>query len=211
MPTPKPDVELLAIAQDFLSGNGEIPTFASKDFLFELPEVAKLYDLRRDKPVADSFMNIAALMADVAFRTPPAFIASTMKKHQESVGAAVPPMLLYEIQADNPYPGFPIGYRHANHGINDVLLFNPAEDQVAPELLGNWRNAVNQLQGAWLDFCYGKMPWAPFQASDKDGFDPIYVFPDRGEGRLCQELHEVDGTKTANRWRALLKAALEKN
>ncbi|KAM0227136.1 hypothetical protein ACHAP5_012241 [Fusarium lateritium] len=109
-------------------------------------------------------------------------------------------MLLYEIQATNPYKNCPLGYKKANHGINDLMLFNPAQDQVLLEDPENWVSAVGQIQAAWLDFCYGKMPRAPFEGSDDlNSPGDIYVFPDSRDGRLCQALDDVEGTRTAAR------------
>ncbi|KAF5231643.1 hypothetical protein FANTH_13310 [Fusarium anthophilum] len=208
-PPPRPEAEILPIAQEVLAGSAMIPQLNSGDSPFCVPEVAQAYNLRREKSCLDSFENLAGLMADVAFRTPPLYSAAVIKKHQIAHGHASH-VLLYEIQATNPYKNWSLGYKRANHGINDIFLFDPAEDQVAAEHLENWVSTVGQVRAAWLDFCYGKMPWAPFQWSENiDSLGGIYVFPDGGEGRLCKTLDEVDGNATATRWRALLKTSLE--
>ncbi|RKK10007.1 hypothetical protein BFJ68_g8812 [Fusarium oxysporum] len=211
-PPPRPEAEILPIAQEVLAGSAMTPQLNSGDSPFCVPEVAQAYNLSREKSCLDSFEDLAGLMADVAFRTPPMYSAAVIKKHQiaHDHAANAAHVLLYEIQATNPYKNWPLGYKRANHGINDIFLFNPAEDQVPVKHLENWVSTVGQIQAAWLDFCYGKMPWAPFQwLEDIDSLGGIYVFPDGGEGRLCKTLDEVDGTATATRWRALLKTSFE--
>ncbi|KIL92441.1 hypothetical protein FAVG1_04852 [Fusarium avenaceum] len=206
---PQPEAQILPVAQEVLAGSAMIPQLNSSDSPFSVPTIAQAYDLSREKSCMDSFEDLAGLMADVAFRTPPLYSAAVINKHQNSRGDAAP-VLLYEIQATNPYKNWPLGYKKANHGINDLMLFNPAQDQVLPEDLENWVSAVGQIQAAWLDFCYGKMPWAPFEASDDlNSLGGIYVFPDGGDGRLCQVLDDVDGTRTAARWRAIFNTALQ--
>ncbi|KAF5600656.1 triacylglycerol lipase V precursor [Fusarium pseudoanthophilum] len=206
---PLPEAQILPIAREVLAGSAMTPQLNSDDSPFCVSEVAQAYNLTREKSCLDSFEDLAGLMADVAFRTPPIYSAGVIKKHQIAHGHASP-VLLYEIQATNPYKNWSLGYKRANHGINDIFLFNPAEDQVPAEHLENWVSTVGQVRAAWLDFCYGKMPWAPFGwPEDVDSLGGIYVFPDGGDGRLCKTLDEVDGTATATRWRALLKASFE--
>ncbi|KAF4333990.1 triacylglycerol lipase V precursor [Fusarium beomiforme] len=211
-PPPRPEEQILPIAQDVLAGSAMVPQLDSNDSPFCIPAIAQAYNLDREKSCLDSFEDLASLMADVAFRAPPIYSAAVIKKHQaaNSNTANAAPVLLYEIQATNPYKNWSLGYKMANHGINDIMLFNPAEDQVPTEHLESWLSAVNQVQAAWLDFCHGNMPWTPFQWSgDIDSLGGIYVFPDGGQGRLSETLDDVDGTVIATRWRALLKAALE--
>ncbi|KAF5631098.1 triacylglycerol lipase V precursor [Fusarium tjaetaba] len=206
---PLPEAQILPIAREVLAGSAMTPQLNSDDSPFCVSEVAQAYNLTREKSCLDSFEDLAGLMADVAFRTPPIYSAAVIKKHQIAHGHSSH-VLLYEIQATNPYKNWSPGYKRANHGINDIFLFNPAEDQVPAEHLENWVSTVGQIRAAWLDFCYGKMPWAPFEWSENiDSLGGIYVFPDGGEGRLCKTLDEVDGTATATRWRALLKTSLE--
>ncbi|KAG5759945.1 hypothetical protein H9Q72_011931 [Fusarium xylarioides] len=181
-PPPRPEAGILPIAQEVLAGSAMTPQLNSADSPFCVPEVAQAYNLIREKSCSDSFEDLAGLMADVAFRTPPIYSAAVIKKHQIAHGHTSH-VLLYEIQATNPYKNWSLGYKRANHGINDIFLFNPAEDQVPAEHLENWVSTVGQIRAAWLDFCYGKMPWAPFEWSeDIDSLGGIYVVPDGGEG-----------------------------
>ncbi|WZH49538.1 hypothetical protein QYS62_010739 [Fusarium acuminatum] len=193
----QPEAQILPVAQEVLAGSAMIPQLNSSESPFSVPAIAQAYDLSREKSCMDSFEDLAGLMADVAFRTPPLYSVAVINKHQNLRGNAAP-VLLYEIQATNPYKNWPLGYKEANHGINDLMLFNPAQDQVLPEDLENWVSAVGQIQAAWLDFCYGKMPWAPFEGSDDlNSLGGIYVFPD------------IDGTRTAARLRVLFNTALQ--
>ncbi|PNP79285.1 hypothetical protein FNYG_07361 [Fusarium nygamai] len=206
---PLPEAQILPIAREVLAGSAMTPQLNADDSPFCVSEVAQAYNLSRGKSCLDSFEDLAGLMADVAFRTPPIYSAGVIKKHQIAHGHDSQ-VLLYDIQATNPYKNWSLGYKRANHGINDIFLFNPAEDQVPEEHLENWVATVGQIRAAWLDFCYGKMPWAPFEwREDIGSLGGIYVFPDGGEGKLCKTLDEVDGAATATRWRALLKTSFE--
>ncbi|KAF5712487.1 triacylglycerol lipase V precursor [Fusarium mundagurra] len=206
---PLPEAQILPVAREVLAGSAMTPQLNSDDSPFCVSEVAQAYNLTREKSCLNSFEDLAGLMADVAFRTPPIYSAAVIKKHQIAHGHASH-VLLYEIQATNPYKNWSLGYKRANHGINDIFLFNPAEDQVPAEHLENWMSTVGQVRAAWLDFCYGKVPWIPFEWSeDVESLGGIYVFPDGGEGRLCKTLDEVDGAATATRWRELLKTSFE--
>lgn len=208
---PRPDDEIVAVARDMFSTSAMVPAALLPDFPFSAPAVAEAYGLDRDQAPSNAFANWADLMADVTFRTPPLHIAAVMKDRHDRLGIEdAPPILVYEIRAANPFRDSPATYWRANHGANDVMLFNPAEDQVSPEHLDYWRGVVSQVQGAWLDFCYGGMPWEPYggaKGPEADGFGPVFVFQDGPRGKLCRYLAEIDGFQTAVRWRALLEAA----
>ncbi|KAH6684930.1 Alpha/Beta hydrolase protein, partial [Plectosphaerella plurivora] len=208
---PKPDDEMLACAHDMISTSSMVPGALLEDFPFSAPPVAESYGLDRDQSPSNAFANWADLMADITFRVPPLQVASAMKDYRDRIGLSdAPPILVYEIRATNPYRDSPATYRRANHGANDVMLFNPAEDQVPPEHLSDWKGAVGQVQAAWLDFCCGRTPWEPFdgvEGTESDGFGPVFVFQDGPRGKLCRSLAEIDGYQTAVRWRALLEVA----
>jgi carboxylesterase type B len=208
---PKTDDEMLICAYELFSTSAMVPRNILEDFPFSAPAVAESYGLDGEHSPSNSFANWADLIADITWRTPPLHVASTMKEHRERIGLEnAPPILVYEIAATNPYRDSPPTYKRANHAINDVMLFNPAEDQVPPEHLNDWKGAVGQIQGAWLNFCYGEAPWEPFdgvKGPDADGFGPVFVFQDGPRGKLCRSLAEVDRFQTAVRWRALLEVA----
>ncbi|KAF4951170.1 hypothetical protein FGADI_7660 [Fusarium gaditjirri] len=149
-PLPPPtrlEAEILLIAQEVLAGSAMTPQLNSGDSPFCVPDVTHAYSLSRGRSCLDSFEDLVGLMADVAFRTLPIYSTAVIKKHPIAHGHAADStrVLLYEIQATNPYKNWPLGHKTANHGINDIFLFNPAEDQVPIEHLENWMSAVGQI------------------------------------------------------------------
>lgn len=163
-----------------------------EDFPFQYREVLKTYDIGG----LTSFKNWAALIADVMFRVPPTYLASQYPNSK---------MFIYGIAAQNPFPNWAPGYRKANHGLNDILLFNVAEDLVPAEHLDDWKGSVEQIQSSWLDFCYGSNSWAPFKTTENGELGPFYKFGDGKDGQLCHSLEELLGQETAKRFKAILE------
>ncbi|OJJ06436.1 hypothetical protein ASPVEDRAFT_32735 [Aspergillus versicolor CBS 583.65] len=161
-------------------------------FPLQYHEVLKAYNIG----VATSFTNWAALAADVMFRLPPMYLASRYPNTK---------MFIYEIAARNPFPNWKPSYGKANHGINDILLFNVAEDLVPAEHLSDWQGSVEQIQSAWLDFCYGLDPWAHFKTTENGDPGPFYKFRNGKDGQLCHSLEELLGQETAKRFKAILE------
>ncbi|SPO04566.1 related to triacylglycerol lipase V precursor [Cephalotrichum gorgonifer] len=197
---PLPDDEMLQAARDVFSANGMLSE--ARSFPHGHPGIAAAYGIENalDQPSANT-EGWAALIADVAFRIAPVYVAAASKRHR----AGGSPILVYEIAATNPFSKWAWGYRKANHGINDAMLFDVAGDQVPAEHRDEWRPAAAALQDAWLDFCYGRRPWEPFAAGEKLG--PVYRFENGSRGTLCWSLEELVGEKVAKRWRALLNAS----
>ena len=137
----------------------------------------------------------AQLLADLAFRIPPLHLAL---RHTAS------DVLVYDMRTTNPYPKWTLAFGRANHAINDLFVFNPAEDQVPRELLERHRQSVAQAREAWLDFCYGKQPWRPMRR-EGDSFGPLFSFENGPCRRESETLEEAVGVELAAKWRLIMK------
>ena len=141
----------------------------------------------------------ANLLADCIFRIPSMYTART----DQSRGRKI---LLYEFCATNPYPGQSSWYCKANHGVNDLFIFNPAFDKVPEEHKADFQGASAEAQRCWLEFCHGKMPWPQANGIER-GHEPIYVFENGAGSRLAYGLAEAVGKQTAARFEAVLSKA----
>jgi hypothetical protein len=137
----------------------------------------------------------ADLLADIAFRIPPLHIAA---HHPANV-------LVYDLKCKNPYPAWTWAFGRANHAVNDLFLFDVAPDLVPGDLREAHDGNVTQIRAAWLDFCYGRLPWNSFD-SNKGKLGPVHVFEHGSEGREGESLEEAMGDEVAGQWRAVLKA-----
>ncbi|KAI0477064.1 Alpha/Beta hydrolase protein [Xylariaceae sp. FL0804] len=189
----QPDDGMLAAAANLMSANGMLKSPA--DVPFSHSAVIEAYGLQDalDAP-SRAVDGWSSLMADLAFRLAPLYVAAL-----HPGGGA----LVYEIQATNPFPSWATSYGKANHGINDLLLFNVAEDQVGPAELEHWRSSVAQVQGAWLDFSYGKQPWEPVRRGTYQ-LGPICKMDGKGPLKTCDTVEELVGDVDARRWKSLL-------
>lgn len=190
---PLPDDQIRGKLLSLFASNGMVVDPST----FPQPSIAHDYGLETtiDTPSA-AMHQWAEFMADVAFRIPPLHIALV---HRTS------PVLVYNIEATNPYPNWASSYGRANHAINDLFLFNAAEDQVAPALQDGYRGAVAQIRSAWIKFCHGIHPWQPLNR-DNGSLGPIFTFQDGPTGRLGETLEEAVGEQKATRWRSILKS-----
>ncbi|KAK4150170.1 Alpha/Beta hydrolase protein [Chaetomidium leptoderma] len=209
---PLPDAKMLSAARDVFSANGMLSGDDAQSFPSNQPAVAAAYGIEGaalERP-STNIDGWAALIADVAFRIAPVYVAAeASKRRRAAAAAAAGGIFVYEIAATNPFPKWAWGYGKANHGVNDVLLFDVAGDQVPAEHRDEWRPAAAALQAAWLDFCHGRRPWEPLAAvGDGEKLGPVYRFENGGSGgRLCHSLEDLVGEKVARRWRAVLNAS----
>ena len=141
----------------------------------------------------------ANLLADCVFRIPSMYTARTDRSGGRKI-------LLYEFCATNPYPGQSSWYGKANHGVNDLFIFDPAFDKVPIEHKVDFKGASVEAQRCWLEFCHGRMPW-PQANSVARGREPIYVFENGSSSHLAQGLDEAIGKETAARFETILSAA----
>ncbi|XP_014553792.1 hypothetical protein COCVIDRAFT_40218 [Bipolaris victoriae FI3] len=191
---PAPDNRMRATIYDLASSNGMI--VSPETFPDAHPSVTEAYDLTPYlKHPSSGMYKWAELLADVAFRVPPLHIAA---HHPANV-------LLYEIRCKNPYEKWAWSFGRANHAVNDVFLFDVASDLVSKELQGPHAGNVAQIRAAWLDFCYGKLPWSPYRHQDSR-LGPVHVFEHGENGRDAESLEEAVGETMAAQWRAVLKA-----
>lgn len=190
---PLPDDKFLLTAKDLISTNGMFDD--PESFPFSYSDIVKAYG--SEKGLAQPTQAIdgwTSLPADVMFRIPPVYIASLLRGRC--------PLFIYEIAATNPFPKWTESYRKANYGLNDIMLFNVAEDAIPAEHLEDWRGAVAALQNSWLDFCHGQYSWPPVR---KDGdLGPICRFVNKKDVTACESFDELVGERIANRWRAVL-------
>jgi hypothetical protein len=180
-----------------------------------------------------AFSQWTELLADINFRIPPIYFAlqaskastdpsEDMNMKENLTGGDI---FVYSIHATNPFPLWPMSYRRANHAINDILVFNVAADIVAAQakdrqdgykkgIANHWdeySGAVADIQGAWIQFCYGIRPWRQFdaQARTKGEMGPVYVFKNSGESREYASVREAEGHETEEKWVAILDATRE--
>lgn len=141
----------------------------------------------------------AHLLADCVFRIPSMYTARTDRSRGRKI-------LLYEFYATNPYPGQASWYGKANHGVNDLFIFNPALDKVPEEHKVDFQGASAEAQRCWLEFCHRRMPW-PHANGVARGREPIYVFANGSRSHLAQGLVKAVGKETAARFEVVLSLA----
>ncbi|USP77950.1 hypothetical protein yc1106_05224 [Curvularia clavata] len=191
---PAPDDRMRATIFDLASSNGMI--VSPKKFPDAYPDVTEAYNISSALEHPSSAMyRWANLLADMAFRIPPLHIAA---HHPANV-------LLYEIRCKNPYEKWAWSFGRANHAVNDVFLFDVAPDLISEQLQSAHAGNVAQIRAAWLDFCYGKLPWMPYRQQD-NRLGPIHVFEHGEKGRDAESLEEAVGQDMAAQWRAVLDA-----
>lgn len=197
MATGKPlvDDKMQARIQTMFASNGlvnDAPNFPPES-------IAKAYGLENTRKTPSvAYKTWSELMADMAFRVSALHVALA---HRSS------DVFVYTIEATNPYPKWATSFGRANHAINDLFVFNAAEDQVPDELREGYTGAVKQMRSAWLDFCHGIKPWQPFNR-DNDTLGPIFTFQNGPTGRLGRTLEEAVGEQKAARLRAILKSEM---
>jgi hypothetical protein len=138
----------------------------------------------------------AHLLADCIFRIPSMYTARTNRSKGNKI-------LLYEFCATNPYPGQSSWYGKANHGVNDLFIFNPAPDKIPEEHKAEFQEASAEAQRCWLEFCHGRMPWPQANRVER-GQEPIYVFENGNASHLAHGLAEALGEEAAVRFEAVL-------
>lgn len=158
--------------------------------------LTKTYGLEKSLQNPEEKLEVwAEFIADLMFRVPPLFIA---QHHQGSK------VFLYDFQSTNPFRGWPLGYNKANHAISDLFFFNAGGDLVESQHKEAYDGAVNELQSAWIDFCYGKYAWAAFKKNESGAIGPIRTFENGGKGLVYQTLEEFIPDTVVRRWRTAL-------
>lgn len=191
---PASDAKMRERIYDLASSNGMI--IAPEKFPDAYPDITDLYGITSSLEHPSSAMyEWADIMADIAFRIPGLHIAA---HHPANV-------LVYEIQCKNPYPLWSWSFGRANHAVNDLFLFDVAPDLVPEDLQEAHAGNVAQIRAAWLDFCYGKLPWQPC-SRDSDSLGPVHVFEHGYKGRDSEALEQALGDRIAQIWRAILRA-----
>ena len=138
----------------------------------------------------------AALLGHVLFNFPTYLLAERLSKESRSSK-----VWLYHYEARNPYPASH-SRDMAHHGVNDLLLFNPGQDQIPAEHLEAWIGAVEQTQRSWIEFVNGESPWSPVRG-DLSTLGPLFKFED-GQGSAEHDtLEAAIGQPAASQWEAM--------
>lgn len=153
-------------------------------------------DATSTKQPTNAMLQWSSLLADCVFRIPYLYTARRNRSPHNNI-------LLYEFKATNPYPSGTSWYGKANHGINDLFIFNTAFDKVPEKHRGEYDGAVREAQRCWLEFCHGRLPW-PHANGIESGKEPIYVFENGEQSHLAKGLEEALGRKVAAKWEAVL-------
>jgi len=191
--TPLPNELILESAETYFRYNG-LPKPTGR-FPDSAPGVCKEYHIseRGLSEPRESFEGWVQLGADIVFRFPPLYIARTAPK----IGSARK-VYLYEFKAPNPYAPGSMWHGRANHGANDLFVFNPAEDLVGDDFKPGFAGAVKAVQDKWLDFIHGLSPWTAYNAVERGG--TCFVFDDGETSHEAASLVETVGKEKSEQW-----------
>jgi hypothetical protein len=212
---PLPNDTILSRVTDLTLANAMPLDFSS--FPASYPSIISAYDLDRPSSAAPdthrepsllkkpslAFNKWTDLLGDLNFRIPPLYFALNAADPQSQPAGDI---FIYSIQATNPFPLWPNSYRRANHAINEIFLFNVAEDMVPSDHADEYRGAVADMQAAWIQFCHGIKPWKSFKGGAKTKMGPVYVFQNGGLSREYETIREAEGAQTVEKWMAVLEA-----
>jgi carboxylesterase type B len=190
---PYTDSGMRGIIDGFLSTSGIV---RGTDAVFQ-PNVLKAYNIEnaRTELRPQDLQGCAELLADVIFKIPAILVAL---KHTHGK------VFLWNLQATNPHPGWTLGYQKAHHALADLMVFDVANDLVAPQHREEYDPPVKQLQQDWTDFCYGELQWDEFVARN-EAMGPVYTYENYGRGGRRAALVGAVGDDTLSRWREVLK------
>lgn len=201
---PRPDNIILEKAEHLLGVNGMLTT-QKKSFPFSHPSVIQAYGIEDAlQQPGRAWRSWAQLVTDCAFG-----IAAVYSAVAHSRRCPTSNVLLYDFQATNPFEKSPHFHGKANHGINDLYLFNVAEDLVPKRYLEDWRGAVAQVQSVWIDICHQKLPWGRFNVSIDENLDlkkmgPVFVFSNGGKKDVKETLEDAISPGFPEKWSTVL-------
>ncbi|KAH7310155.1 Carboxylesterase [Rhexocercosporidium sp. MPI-PUGE-AT-0058] len=183
--------EKLEVAKLVLASNGLLKTTN----FFLNPTLLAAYNIdtssKTPETNAISHKGLAELLADFLFR------ASAVQTALKYPGDA----FLYDFQSTNPFLGARQSYKQANHGVNDLFVFNVAEDQVPAEDRANWAASAKQTQELWIRFVNGEKPWGAIDAGKKG---PAFTFADGAKGGEKETIKLAVGDEHWKRWDMIL-------
>jgi hypothetical protein len=156
--------------------------------------IMEFYELSWPSVVPAEIHAWAALLADIIFRLPPYLVAIAARDEWPPTAGKV---YLYEFQAKSPYPNWRPGYDRSHHAVTDIFLFDVAADLVPEQHRNRWDMAVSELQSAWIQFCWGKLPWT---AASMDSAETVYGLQDDKTWQSWQDLSDLVGDRTIQRW-----------
>lgn len=197
-PTPRPDADILCQANGVFSA-APIISYASQ-YPSSNAEVVSRYRLENavTNP-SKAAPQWAQLLTDILFWIP------TLRVAVGAPGANARSIFLYIFDAVNPFPGTS-SCGVANHGVNDLYLFNVAQDLVPAGSLEEFKRGVATVQRAWIDFCHGEKPWAPVrrERTEVARRGPIMSFNNAEGGTSYDSIEEAVGKEWARQWSAVL-------
>lgn len=196
---PRSDAEILDQAKELFSDSPVVSdpiTYPSSN-----SDVVSRYRLGKSIDLPSKAANQwAQLLTDLLFWVPTLRIATnTANTNGQNI-------LLYTFDAVNPFPAA-ASYGVANHGVNDLYLFNVAQDHVPGDRLEAWSQGVTAVQTAWVNFCYGGIPWEPVRQvrTEIALCGPIYSFNNKTGGCCFDTIGEAVGRELAGQWSALME------
>lgn len=202
------------VAWDFMSStfsrNGCVAS--PKDFPFDNRGLMQAYGLESLSKIDDSapalklstyWQSWAELLGHVLFNFPTYLLAERLAE-----STLAPKTWLYHYEARNPYPASH-SRDMAHHGVNDLLLFNIAPDQIPDEHLEAWDGATEQTQLSWIQFVNGDDPWNPLRKGSSE-IGPVFVFADGKDSREHESLHDALGGHLADGWSKMRSSCFSK-
>jgi carboxylesterase type B len=198
---PQPDAKILETLP-LLFNNSLIPL--SENFPFNHQGVIDAYGLRSSlfTPSQD-LSKWGTLVAHFLFNVSTLHTCTILQDVARRGG-----IWLYHLTVTCPYPASHAP-KKAHHGINDLILFNNAADQVPQDLRVSWDAAVEKVRSSWIEFVNGGSPWDPLQPKTTLGtvedMGPVFVFADRRESRVYDRLDDALGKELMGKWGAVLQ------
>ena len=200
--TMKSDEDILKQLQSTIETNH---TFADhKAFPEHFSNVLEAYRLQDViKSPSKHIGGIASLLGNILFDFPTLYLPLAMYKSGSSSQ-----VWLYRYSITNTYPASH-SYRKAHHGVNDLLLFNPAPEMIPEVDRASWDAGVLQTQRSWIEFANGESPWTRVRhdvaVDSVSTLGPIFHFADHGKSREFNTLRECVGEDLAERYNAVLR------
>ena len=198
----KSDKDILKQLQSTIETNH---TFADpKAFPEQFSNVLKVYDLQDAiKSPSKHIDGIASLLGNILFDFPTLYLPLAMYR-----SGSPSRVWLYRYSITNTYTANH-SYRKAHHGVNDLLLFNPAPEMIPEVDRASWDAGVLQTQRSWIEFANGESPWKPVRhdsvVDSISTLGPIFHFADHGKSREFDTLRECVGEDLAKRYNSVLR------
>ncbi|KAH7403273.1 Alpha/Beta hydrolase protein [Cadophora sp. MPI-SDFR-AT-0126] len=199
---PKSDGDILKQLQSTVETNH---TFVDNNmFPDQFSNVFKAYNVQEIMASPSKHIEgISSLLGNILFDFPTLYLPIATYKSGSSSR-----IWLYRYSITNTYPASH-SYRKAHHGVNDLLLFNPAPEMIPEEDRASWGAGVLQTQRSWIEFANGESPWTPVRRDlsldSVSNLGPIFHFADHGKSREFDTLRECVGEYLVKRYNSILQ------